>query len=196
MTHRLERRDLLWTLAFPLYLLLGTLRHEGSHAIVGLLEGASIERFSIVPRWGEHVGLVKFSAPVSWRCIAAPYLCDLATFIACWLIVWRASLARHWLWANALILGVVSPLVNSASNYFAAFPWVDWTPGGFPIMMMAGDVGSLLRTLPRDAVHAYFLATIALYAAGLLAVLWRSFDACRRARYNAPSCGAATTGCT
>jgi hypothetical protein len=40
----LKKADFLWLLAFPLYLLIGTLRHEASHALVGwLAEATSIQ---------------------------------------------------------------------------------------------------------------------------------------------------------
>ena len=47
--------DLLWIAAAPLYLLIGTARHEGSHALVALMEGAKVAKFVFWPTergWG------------------------------------------------------------------------------------------------------------------------------------------------
>jgi hypothetical protein len=33
----LKKTDLLWLLAYPIYQIIGTIRHEGSHALAGLL---------------------------------------------------------------------------------------------------------------------------------------------------------------
>jgi hypothetical protein len=38
----LQKRDMLWILAYPIYQIIGTIRHEGSHALVALLEGARV----------------------------------------------------------------------------------------------------------------------------------------------------------
>ncbi|NIN63998.1 MAG: hypothetical protein GTO63_04630, partial [Anaerolineae bacterium] len=53
MRQQLARKDLVWLLATPLYILIGTLRHELSHAIVALLLGAQIERLVFWPTWSE-----------------------------------------------------------------------------------------------------------------------------------------------
>ena len=80
---RIDKRDLLWVLAYPLYQLVGTLRHELGHAIVALLLGAKIEKLVFWPsridgvfHWGYTVWYGRPAVIVS----AAPYiLCLLYT---------------------------------------------------------------------------------------------------------------------
>jgi hypothetical protein len=42
---RVRWTDFLWLLLFPIYLVIGTARHEGSHALTGAVRGASIVEF-------------------------------------------------------------------------------------------------------------------------------------------------------
>jgi hypothetical protein len=159
--HQFHRRDLLWILLYPLYQLLGTFRHEASHAVAAVLQGATLERFVFWPTWTESTfrwGYVSWSGPTNWVAMAAPYLCDLATFALLFAICRRLHLRRHWVWVNLVALGLVSPLVNSAYNYSNGLR------GG-------GDVATLLQTLPPLVVHCYFVVTLAAYALGLLLTL-------------------------
>lgn len=159
---RLQKSDLLWLLALPLYEVIDTVRHEGSHALVALGEGAKINRFVVLPSiiggqfsWG-HVSL---SSPTNWGVLAAPYLCDLFTFLLCFFLSTRFLFKSHWVWMNVLILGLVSPLFNSSEGYLFAF----LSPGS--------DIAQLLHDLPPLVVHAYFILTIVFYVLGLLAIL-------------------------
>lgn len=161
MKQQLRRTDLVWLLATPLYVLLGTLRHELSHAIVALLRGAVIEEFVFWPTWSEwgfRWGYVVWYGRKALMVTAAPYLCDLATFIIVFVICTRVRVRRHWLWINLVVIGLISPLVNSAYNYVRGF-------------MVVGDVARLLQELPDPLVHAYFAVTLVIYAYGLFLVL-------------------------
>ena len=159
----LKKVDFLWLLASPLYLLIGTLRHEASHALVSWLEGATITEFVFWPtthRGRLLWGYVRFSGSTSWLTTAAPYFVDLLTFGLLFWLCTRFHFGRRWLWLNAVIIGLISPLVNSTYNYQNAFQG-------------AGDIGRLLDILPPPAVHAYMIGTIALYVIGL----WLVFKA-------------------
>jgi hypothetical protein len=159
--HQFHRRDLLWILAYPLYQLVGTFRHEASHALAAVLQGATLERFVFWPTWTESTfrwGYVSWSGPSNWLTVAAPYLCDLATFALFFAVCTRLRLRRHWVWVNLVVVGMVSPLVNSAYNY------LNGVRGG-------GDVAALLQRLPPLAVHGYFVVTLAAYALGLFFTL-------------------------
>jgi hypothetical protein len=152
-----KRRDLLWTLAYPVYQIIGTIRHEGSHALAATAEGVEVKKFVFWP----NVELGRFSwGYVSWRgyptwfVTAAPYFCDLVTFFIALLIVLEAKPGRRWLWINILIIGMLSPFINSLSNYI----------GG---LSGPNDVGKLLSNLDPIAVHLYFALTFAFYAWGL-----------------------------
>jgi hypothetical protein len=161
MRHQLRRKDLLWVLAYPLYQLIGTFRHEASHAVAAVLQGATLERFVFWPTWSEsrfRWGFVSWSGSTNWVTIAAPYLCDLATFVVFYVICTRLRSRRHWVWVNLVAVGLVSPLVNSTYNY------VNGLRG-------SGDAGRLLGTLPAPVVHTYFAATLTLYVAGLFLTL-------------------------
>jgi len=162
MRHHLYRKDLLWLLAYPLYQLIGSLRHEASHALVAVLQGARIEEFVFWPsftgsafRWG----YVSWSGSTDWVATTAPYLCDLATFAFFFALCTRWPWSLHWLWVNLVAVGLVSPLVNSAFNYIVG-------------LRGRGDVAALFQDLPSPAVQTYFAATLLLYTVGLVCTLW------------------------
>ena len=158
----LRKSDLWWLLGYPVYQLIGTLRHEASHALVAVMEGAHIEHFAWLPSYlpdkGFTWGYVRWYGETDWLAIAAPYFVDLLTYLLFYLICTRLHFRRHWLWLNLVILGMISPLANSLYNYARA---------GSP----RSDVGRLLATQPPMMVHAYFVITLVLYAIGL----WRVF---------------------
>ena len=47
--NKLRPADALWLLAYPLYQVIGTFRHENSHALVAASQGATIDRLVILP---------------------------------------------------------------------------------------------------------------------------------------------------
>jgi hypothetical protein len=161
MRNRLHKRDLLWLLAYPLYQLIGTFRHEASHALAAVLQGATLERFVFWPTWSESSfrwGYVSWSGSTNWVTTAAPYLCDLATFVVIYLVCTRLRFRRHWVWVNLVAIGQISPLINSAYNYLNG-------------LRGSGDVGWLLGTLPGPVVHTWFAVTLAVYVVGLFLTL-------------------------
>ncbi len=148
--------DLVWILAYPAYQLIGTLRHELSHALAAMLEGAKITEFVFLPTQG-YWGYVNWEGPVTSAAIGAPYICDLITFGLFFVLCMSARFERRWVWLNAVVLGMVSPLINSAYNY----------QGGF---RGQNDVGKLLESLPPIYVHTYFWFTMVFYIIGLVLV--------------------------
>src|ERR1700730_3496770 len=81
---RFQKSDFLWLFAYPLYQGIGTARHEGSHALVALIEGAKIEQLVVLPSTvgGQFLwGYASWSGPTDWVPLAAPYLCDLLTYL-------------------------------------------------------------------------------------------------------------------
>ncbi|HKF36664.1 MAG TPA: M50 family metallopeptidase [Ktedonobacteraceae bacterium] len=159
---KLQKKDLLWLLAYPIYQVIGTARHEGSHALVAVLEGAKIEQFVILPSIvGGHFlwGYVQWSGRTNWVPVAAPYLCDLLTYLVFFFICTRIPFRSHWIWVNLIILGLVSPLINSTYQYVISF------------VTSTSDVAQLLNELPQLAVHSYFVVTLVLYDLGLLVIL-------------------------
>lgn len=156
---RLGKADLWWLLGYPIYQTLGTIRHEGSHALAAMLQGAHIIKFQAFPSilrggrffWGY---VIYDGGHTTWFTIAAPYLCDLLTLpLFSWLAL-RYRRMPHWLWVNVFVLGVLSPFANLLYNYQNA------------LIRHRGDVFELLARLPHWAVHASFLAAIALLGAG------------------------------
>jgi hypothetical protein len=155
------KRDLLWFLAYPLYQLVGTLRHELGHAIVALLLGGRIEKLVFWPtrlEAGFHWGYIVWYGRPAVIVTAAPYILDLVFFAGFFLLCTRMRFRRHWVWVNLVIVGLISPLVNSAYSYVRG-------------LMGVGDVARLLQELPAPLVHGYFGMTIALYVVGLFLVL-------------------------
>jgi hypothetical protein len=146
----MKRKDLLWALAYPVYQIIGTIRHEGSHALAAMAEGAKVTKSVFWPNF--HLGGLQWRyaswvvGATTWFTIATPYFCDLITVFVALLIILEVRPPRRWLWLNLLIIGVVSPLVNSAYNYSGGLR------GSF------NDVGVLLRDLNPVAVHLYFVS--------------------------------------
>ena len=152
--------DLLWILAYPVYQLIGTLRHEASHALVALLEGARVTEFVFWPTEG-YWGYVIWEGPVTSANLGAPYVCDLLTFGLFFVLCMLARFKRRWIWLNAVVVGMISPLVNSVYNY----------RGGLD---GPNDVGKLLESITPIFVHAYFWFTLSIYLVGLVFVFNRS----------------------
>ncbi len=152
--------DLLWIAAAPLYLLIGTARHEGSHALVAVMEGAAITEFVFWPT-EKGWGYVFYHGSTTWITGAAPFFCDLVTFLV---FLWPClvlSNRRRWLWINCVAIGLISPAVDAVNNY-------RWGLNG------GGDVGRLLREIPSWTVHSYFVTMFLLFAVSFALIITRS----------------------
>jgi hypothetical protein len=161
---RLRKSDLWWLTGYPVYQILGTIRHEGSHALAAILQGAHIIKFQVLPSivpdgrffWGY---VIYAGGHPTWLNAAAPYFCDVLTLpLFSWLAL-RDRRMPHWLWVNVFVLGVLSPLANTLYNYQNA------------VIRHRGDVFVLLTALPNWAVHTVFLAAILLMGAGTWATI-------------------------
>ena len=154
----MKRKDLLWILAYPVYQTVGTIRHEESHALAAMAERAKVTKFVFWPSFLNrelYWGHVSWHGSTTWFTIAAPYFCDLITFFVALLIILEAKPRRRWLWINILIIGMLSPFINSAYSY------------GRALARGRGDTGELLTVLDPIAVHLYFAVTLVFYAWGL-----------------------------
>jgi hypothetical protein len=153
-----KKKDFLWLLAYPVYQTIGTIRHEGSHALAAMAEGAEVTKFVFWPSFRDgqlYWGYVSWVGSTTWFTTAAPYFCDLLIFFVALLVILKAKPQRRWLWLNILIIGMISPVVNSAYNYFGG------VAGG------PNDVSDLLSSLDPIAVHLYFVLTLLFYAWGV-----------------------------
>jgi len=151
----LHKRDALWLLALPLYLFVCTVRHELSHVAMAVAEGATVRKIVLWPSWTPEGGFTwgygGLDGPFTWLTWAAPYACDAATFLCCYLLLRLRPRLPKWLWLNIVIIGLVSPLLNSVYAYVSS----PWRP--------ASDVAQLLTLLPHTVVHGFFLAAILCY---------------------------------
>lgn len=158
----LRRTDLLWLLALPFFQIIGTIRHEGSHALAALVEGVKVTEFAFLPSFhpqnGFLWGFVSFQDNTTWFTLAAPYLVDLVTYVVFFAICLTVRSAPHWVWVMLFVIGLVSPLVDSLYNYL----------GGF--FRPQNDVAVLYSVLPHWLVHSYFLTTMVAYCLGLWVV--------------------------
>lgn len=121
--------------------------------------------FVVIPGWHNQqliFGYVRYQGTITWVTTAAPYLFDLLTYALIFPIGMRVVFQRHWVWLNVIILGLISPVVNSLYQYLK------------PVLGLRGDVAGLLEMLPAYAVHAYFLLTLLGYTYGLILVFRRS----------------------
>ena len=154
----MRKSDFLWLLLYPAYQIIGTVRHEGSHALAAMAEGIKINEFVFLPNFnlGRFTwGYVRWESSPTWFATAAPYFCDLLTFFIAILIILEAKPRRRWLWLNILIIGMLSPLINSAYSYL----------GG--VAGRLNDTGELLWQLNPIAVHLFFTLALVFYAWGV-----------------------------
>lgn len=162
----MRKTDLWWLLALPIYQLIGTARHEVSHAIVAAAQGAHITRIVVLPSFQPEGFLWGYASwtggHVTELATAAPYICDLAVFL---LFLPLCALAVHsprWLWINCFIIGLLSPLIDTAANYSKLF------------RRNIGDVNELVAQFPPAAIHAVFPAAILFYSVGIW-FTWRAY---------------------
>src|SRR5687767_5946352 len=145
--HKITSRDWIWLFAYPAYQIIGTIRHEGSHALAVVMEGGRVLKFVFWPTFNRRFywGYVQWSGrDVSWLTSAAPYLVDLLTFVVFYFICTRVAIRRHWLWVNLYIIGLISPFIDSAYRYGSSF-------------FRTGDLTPVMRSVPPALVHAYFI---------------------------------------
>ena len=121
----MKKADLCWLLAWPIYQLVGTARHELSHAIVAALQRARITKIEILPSFQPHGflwGYVEWTGGHTDALVtAAPYLCDFAMFLVFLPALHACRPGPCWLWINCFIVGLLSPLIDTAANYTKLF---------------------------------------------------------------------------
>jgi hypothetical protein len=152
----MRKTDLLWIFAYPLYQIIGTFRHEAGHALAALLEGETITEFVFWPT-SSGWGYVVWEGPSTVASIGAPYILDLLTFAVFFTVCMTVVFRRRWVWINAVAIGIISPLINSAYNY----------RGG---LRSNNDVGWLFKQISPGIVHGYFWLTMLAYFGGLILV--------------------------
>ena len=151
----IRKRDWFWLLLFPLYLTIGTIRHEFSHALVAHFQGAEITNFTFWPSIHEngifYLGYVSLRGETSWLVDAAPYLFDIITYAIFYPLVFFLPFRKHWVWFNLVIIGVISPIINSLYNY-----------------LFGSDVEKMLAALPDLLVHGLFILGLGASLMGLV----------------------------
>lgn len=162
----MKKTDLWWLLGWPIYQLLGTARHELSHAAVAAWQGATITKIEILPSFrpgGFFWGYVEWTGgQTDALVVAAPYLCDVAVFLLFLPLCVLAVRMPRWLWINCFIVGLLSPLVDTAANYSKLFRG------------SSGDVGELAAHFSPLAMHAIYPAVMILYTLGIW-FAWRAY---------------------
>ena len=157
----IRKRDWVWLLFLPVYLIIGTFRHEFSHALVTHLQGAEITKFTFWPSIHEngtfYFGYVMLRGETSWLVDAAPYLFDIITYAIFYPLVFFLPFRKHWIWLNLVIIGVISPIINSLYNY-----------------LFGSDVEKMMAALPDLMVHGFFLLGLGLTLIGLELLFTRS----------------------
>jgi len=123
--------DLLWhLLAYPVYQILGTIRHEACHAIVARSFGASIVEFKFLPHRREgkwNFGYVRWVGDLDRGqrnfVKKAPYLLGVVMIVCgVWLHTLYEFKEFHW-FVFATVMLVVSPVVDLVYNLFKALVW-------------------------------------------------------------------------
>ena len=155
----LRRSDLAWLLLLPVYLVIGTFRHELSHAAVAVAQGATITEFVILPSFvpgGIALGYVLWDGEVDWLATAAPYAVDVAT-VAVGVLLLRMIRGPHWLPVTCSCWRSWVRSFDSAYGY------------GRGVVTGWGDIAAVLGELRAPMVHGWFIVAITIYAV----VAWR-----------------------
>jgi hypothetical protein len=157
------RKDWLWILGLPVYVLIGTARHELSHALAAMLEGAHVEKIHLIPSLAPDRGLlwgyVNWSGATTWIPLAAPYFCDLLTFLlGTWLFCARITMPR-WLRIQIFVIGVVSPAVDSSFNYLGL------------LHNHLSDAARVAAAVPHFWVVAWVTLSLAVYGVGIFSLV-------------------------
>jgi len=125
-------------------------RHEGSHALMASLEGASVPECKLFPgihpNGSYYFGYVLISGGTSWLTIAGPFFSDLILLlITLTILIWKRNIKFYKI---IFLLGFISPLIDLLYNY----------QGGF--WRTISDVYRLNELLPKAIVHFYFISLI------------------------------------
>lgn len=153
-------RDLLWILAYPIYQVIGTFRHEGAHALVAILSGAEVTKFVFWPSMPNGLfywGYVMVVGPTGVLFSAAPYLLDLITYFFFFPLCMLVLFKRKWIWINLVVISLISPFANSLYNYRGR-------------LSSLNDVFKMFQALPDGLVQGYFLFTLWIYLMGIILV--------------------------
>ena len=121
--------------------------------------GGRIIDFSVLPSSGRMGNVDVVGGSPEWLWVAAPYLCDVLTFVIGYIWASKIQPARRWLFINIVVVLLLSPLVNSAYNYRG--------------IGAANDVGYLAAKLGPKPVHIFFISALILYAAGIARIIRR-----------------------
>ena len=160
-----KRKDLLWLLALPFYMLIGTTRHEFSHALTAMLEGARLVRIQLLPaispEGGVLWGYAEWKGATTWLALAAPYFCDVLTFLLGFFFLrWTTKLPR-WVRLQVFVVLVLSPAIDSLYNYLAISHH------------SSADVPRLATMIPHFWIGVWIVMSLAVYCLGIFALLKR-----------------------
>jgi len=163
----IKRTDIFYVLAIPIYFLIAATRHEFSHGIAAVLLGGYITEIQILPMNHPEMGLVFAYINVdglkphwdNWVIYAAPYLCDVVLFLLSFLFCILMNHMPRWLWLNCFIIGILSPLINTANNYMRVLT-------KYIFARQDNDVTILMVYFPAVMVHMLFLGIITVFVVG------------------------------
>jgi len=107
----------------PVYLVLGTLRHEGMHAITAWRYGAEIIAFKVIPHrfngrfyFGRVQWQAVFTDHQKRMVLGMPYLFDVVCITACVVTLVRVEMTDFHVFAVTVINLGISPLVDLLYN--------------------------------------------------------------------------------
>ena len=104
-------------------------------------------------------GYVNWTGTTTWISLAAPYFCDIVTFLlGCWIFRSRITMP-HWIRVQVFAIGVVSPAVNSLYNYQAL--WHN----------PSADVPRVMTMIPPVWVGAWIVLSLVMCCIGIVALL-------------------------
>lgn len=162
----LKKTSLVWFLGIPVYILINSLRHELSNALMVWLTNGELLHFSFLPvfsasGWLEY-GSIRWAGGVEWLILAAPYIGDFLFFSGAAYFCYEKRFENQWLLTNLIIIGLISPIFNTGYEYFSS-------------IFMQTDVTRLIELMPFDEiVHIAFVMVLGFYVLCFNAVLHSS----------------------
>lgn len=109
-------------IGYPLYQILGTIRHELSHALAGIIQGIGVREIHVLPshidgKW--YWGFVRYGVSdlPRWWVYLMPYFVNILHIIAgLWLVPYVAKFGIIHAWYAAIVLTLFSPVLDVVYN--------------------------------------------------------------------------------
>jgi hypothetical protein len=111
------------------------------------------------PKAGLIWGSVRWSGSTTWLSLAAPYFCDLLTFLSGYCLLRARMGVPRWVQVQIFVVCLISPIINSLYNYQGI--WHN----------PRSDVARVAAAISWPWVTGWFLLSLTTYALGIYILL-------------------------